>query len=225
MSKKGAKFWFWYFVAVCSLIVIAIGGCNGRVEETNRVPVYMGGDIETLNEVEETEYEQETSKEENVSSVATETSKETENEEEPSKVADETTVYIEETATEISTESEEYVVKLSDEQIYMLECINTVRSENGLSKLEYNYELNEFAKKRATDIITTWSHTTPEGETVHNENLARYFNDHSDPIKAVVEAWLNHTGHRETLLNSSYTSVAIGVLRTDGNDYYSAEFR
>ena len=105
--------------------------------------------------------------------------------------------------------------------------INEIRAQNGLATLEFDYTLADFAKVRARECAESWTHTRPDGSYTHNENLAKYFaRYHTEPGRAVVDAWYNHTGHRETVLNPAYSKVGIAsYVDAAGNDYYAAEFR
>lgn len=104
--------------------------------------------------------------------------------------------------------------------------INRIRTENGVQPLKFSYELSDFAKARSREIVTLWTHERPDGSRVSCENLARYFQNEENAPEAVAEAWANHSGHRETLLNSSYHEIGIASYVDEfGRDYYAAEFR
>lgn len=109
----------------------------------------------------------------------------------------------------------------------LFHSINRIREANGIPALEFDYEMSDFAYVRAQESSVQWSHTRPNGETVTQENLGKYFGlYYENPAEKVAEVWANHSGHRETMLNPNFHYVGIGTY-IDGNglDYYCAEFR
>lgn len=115
-------------------------------------------------------------------------------------------------------------VDISDPTAYaadLFEETNKAREVEGLAALTPSTCAAEAASVRAGDLVGSASLThaalddvilTCAPATGAAENLARQA---ADP-RAVVEAWLDSTGHRENLLNASYVSGAI-ACEPDGD--------
>ena len=108
----------------------------------------------------------------------------------------------------------------------LLDAINTERRSRGLRVLTSDAKLTSAASVRAKEASSYWSHTRPNGTSyktvssaVAAENLASGFTTG----KAVSNAWVNHSGHRETMLGG-YNKVGISVYISQGICYYAAEF-
>jgi len=100
---------------------------------------------------------------------------------------------------------------------------NIKRSENGLSTLVENSELDKTAKAKGQDMLEKgyWAHVSPEGKQPWDffkavgykyryagENLAR---DFSNP-NAAVEAWMASPSHRENMLSDRYREIGVAVV-------------
>lgn len=113
--------------------------------------------------------------------------------------------------------------------------LNQDRAANGLPALTLNSQLTSLADAYAADMIKRgyFSHYNPEGEspfdrmdkagikyTAAAENLAI-----NTSVAAAQTAFMNSSGHRANILNSSYTDVGIGVVHSsDGSVYVVQEF-
>ena len=111
--------------------------------------------------------------------------------------------------------------------------MNEKRAENGLKALKHNWELSRVARYKSQDMKDNryFSHTSPTYgspyEMMRNfgisfrragENIAR---GQRTP-QAVVNAWMNSSGHRANILNASYTEIGVGYVK-DGN-YWTQMF-
>lgn len=100
---------------------------------------------------------------------------------------------------------------------------NSERAAMGVSGLSYSSSLAYAAQLRAQDMIDNdyWSHTSPNGSGMGyflgaagypvyaaGENLSRGYDDDS----SVISAWMASSGHRATILNSSYNEVGVGFV-------------
>lgn len=108
----------------------------------------------------------------------------------------------------------------------LFNAMNAERKARGLKALTRNTQLASAAAVRAKEASSYWSHTRPNGtsyKTVSSaiaaENLAKGFTSGA----AVSTAWVNHAGHKETMLGA-YTKVGIGVYKLNGVYCYAAEF-
>ena len=121
------------------------------------------------------------------------------------------------------TEYEKEVVRL----------VNIERSKNGLSPLTYDWELSRVARYKSQDMKDNnyFSHTSPTYGTpfqmmksfgitykTAGENIARGYNT----PESVVNGWMNSSGHRANILNSTYTRIGVGYVK-DGN-YWTQMF-
>ena len=115
----------------------------------------------------------------------------------------------------------------------VVRLVNEIRVKNGLKELTYNWELSRVARYKSQDMKDNkyFSHTSPTYGTpfqmIKNfgisyrsagENIAR---GQSTP-EAVVNAWMNSSGHRANILNSSFTEIGVGYV-AQGN-YWTQMF-
>lgn len=111
----------------------------------------------------------------------------------------------------------------------ILELMNQKRTEAGLKLLTLDSTLQQIARYKSNHMIQFgyFDHTTPEGKnwaswldainyqyTSTGENIA--YNNY-DPVE-LFNQWWNSSGHRENMMNPSYTKVGIGVIY--GNNKY-----
>jgi uncharacterized protein YkwD len=122
----------------------------------------------------------------------------------------------------------------SDEKV-AVELMNQDRAENGLPPLKVNSSLTRLAGNYAQDMINRgfFSHYNPEGKSPFDrmqaagigyktagENLAI-----NSSVAAAEKAFMNSSGHRANILNSTYTDVGIGVrYNAKGQAYVVQEF-
>ena len=110
----------------------------------------------------------------------------------------------------------------SDEK-EVFDLINKQRTANGLSPLKENSELQRVARIKAQDMVDNnyFSHTSPTygspfdmlksfkiSYNTAGENIAGNSSNSS-----AVTAWMNSTGHRSNILNSSFNQTGIGVVK------------
>ncbi len=115
----------------------------------------------------------------------------------------------------------------------VIRLVNEIRVQNGLRELTYNWELSRVARYKSQDMRDNgyFSHTSPVygspfqmmksfGITYRSaaENIAR---GQTSP-QAVVNAWMNSSGHRANILNSSFTEIGVGYV-ADGH-YWTQMF-
>ena len=115
----------------------------------------------------------------------------------------------------------------------VIRLVNEVRRENGLKALTANWELSRVARYKSQDMLNKgyFSHTSPTYGTpfqmikafglsfrTAGENIARGY---ATP-QAVVNGWMNSSGHRANILNASYTQIGVGYV-AQGN-YWTQMF-
>lgn len=115
----------------------------------------------------------------------------------------------------------------------VIRLVNEIRTQNGLNKLKTDWELSRVARYKSQDMKDNnyFSHTSPvygsPFEMIKNfgisyksagENIAK---GQKTP-QAVVNGWMNSSGHRANILNKSYTKIGVGHV-ADGN-YWTQMF-
>ena len=116
----------------------------------------------------------------------------------------------------------------------VVRLVNDVRKANGLKPLLQDWQLSRVARYKSQDMrdLGYFSHTSPTYGSPFNmmksfgisyktagENIAK---EYSTP-KAVVDAWMNSSGHRANILNPSYTHIGVGFVAS-GN-YWTQMFK
>ena len=115
----------------------------------------------------------------------------------------------------------------------VVRLVNKERTSRGLSPLTHNWELSRVARYKSQDMKEKkyFSHNSPTygspfemmrsfgiSYRTAGENIARGY---STP-KAVVDGWMNSSGHRANILNSSFKEIGVGYV-PDGN-YWTQMF-
>lgn len=129
-------------------------------------------------------------------------------------------------------------IPLTDSSVLSFESevvrlVNEQRAKNGLSALKEDWQLSRVARIKSQDMKEKnyFSHTSPTygspfqmmksfGITYRTaaENIARGQRTPRD----VVNAWMNSSGHRANILNSSFTHIGVGYV-ADGK-YWTQMF-
>ena len=100
---------------------------------------------------------------------------------------------------------------------------------NELQPLQWDYELEKLAIKRAEEIAVFYSHTRPAGnerELLTGENIAAG----QENFNSAFIAWREDDdpylwqGHRRNMLNNHYTHVGIACVERDGRKYWVQNF-
>ena len=116
----------------------------------------------------------------------------------------------------------------------VVELVNAERVKAGLSPLSVHEGVAEAANTRAHEIKNTFSHTRPDGSSFSTvltqagisyrsvgENIAY---GQSSP-EAVMQSWMNSSGHRANILNRDFTSIGVGHYKdASGTDYWTQLF-
>lgn len=105
----------------------------------------------------------------------------------------------------------------------VIRLVNEIRVQNGLKALTYDWELSRVARYKSQDMKDNryFAHTSPvygaPGEMVRSfgisyksvgENIARGYRT----PQAVVDGWMNSSGHRANILNARYTRIGVGYV-------------
>ena len=115
----------------------------------------------------------------------------------------------------------------------VIRLVNEIRAQNGLSALTYDWELSRVARYKSQDMKDNryFAHNSPVYGTpfqmitnfgipyrTAGENIAKGY---ATP-QAVVNAWMNSSGHRANILNAGFTRIGVGYV-ADGN-YWTQMF-
>lgn len=103
----------------------------------------------------------------------------------------------------------------------VIRLVNEIRVQNGLKELSANWELSRIARYKSEDMVSNryFSHTSPVYGTpfqmirsfglsykTAGENIAYGYKTPA----AVVNTWMNSSGHRANILNAGYTQIGVG---------------
>ncbi len=111
----------------------------------------------------------------------------------------------------------------------VLTLVNSERAKNGLQPLTMTQGLTDGAMLRAAETAVSFSHTRPNGEQCFTafewtrtagENIAY---GQRSPAQ-VMNGWMNSSGHRANILNSSFTTIGIGCFEYGGTLYWAQAF-
>ncbi|MGN0291275.1 MAG: CAP domain-containing protein [Lachnospiraceae bacterium] len=113
----------------------------------------------------------------------------------------------------------------------VLKIMNAERKKAGLSALKMdNATLDAAADIRAKEIVKSFSHTRPNGESCFSiikegkykveyymagENIAAGYAN----AEAVMDGWMNSPGHRANILNGEFDTVGIGYYYNESQPY------
>ena len=112
---------------------------------------------------------------------------------------------------------------LTTNELEVFNLINEQRTKNGLSALKIDSEVQNVARIKAQDMVNNnyFSHTSPTygspfdmlnsfkvSYKTAGENIAG-----NSSNSAAVTAWMNSSGHKANILNSSFNYTGIGVVK------------
>lgn len=115
----------------------------------------------------------------------------------------------------------------------VIRLVNEIRKEKGLSPLTYDWQLARVARIKSQDMKDNryFSHTSPIygspfqmmrdfgiSYRTAGENIAKGY---ATP-QAVVNAWMNSSGHRANILSASFTKIGVGYV--PGGHYWTQMF-
>ena len=115
----------------------------------------------------------------------------------------------------------------------VIRLVNEIRLENGLTALSHNWELSRVARIKSQDMKDNryFAHNSPVYGTPFQmirsfgisfrsagENIAKGY---STP-QAVVNGWMNSSGHRANILNANFTHIGVGYV--SGGNYWTQMF-
>ncbi|WAA09346.1 SafA/ExsA family spore coat assembly protein [Fervidibacillus albus] len=113
----------------------------------------------------------------------------------------------------------------------VVELVNQKRAAAGLSPLTHNWELSRVARYKSMDMRDRnyFSHTSPTygspftmmknfgiSYRTAGENIAQ---GQATP-QAVVDAWMNSSGHRANILSTQFTEIGVGYASGGSGRHY-----
>lgn len=113
------------------------------------------------------------------------------------------------------------------------ELVNNIRVQYGLSALTFDWELSRVARYKSQDMHDRhyFSHTSPTYGSPFDmmKNFGLTYRSAGENIamgyrtpEAVVEGWMNSSGHRANILNSSFKRIGVGYV--SGGNYWTQMF-
>ena len=122
---------------------------------------------------------------------------------------------------------------VSEYESEVVRLVNVERARYGLSPLKEDWELSRVARYKSQDMKdkSYFSHTSPTYGSPFQmmksfgisyksagENIAKGY---ATP-EAVVNGWMNSSGHRANILNKSFTHIGVGYVV--GGNYWTQMF-
>ena len=110
----------------------------------------------------------------------------------------------------------------SDYVSEVVRLVNIERTERGLSALTMDTRLNAAAAERAEETITLFAHERPDGSScftilreygISYRRAAENIAGGQPTPAAVVNSWMNSSGHRANILDGSLRKIGVGYAR------------
>lgn len=116
-----------------------------------------------------------------------------------------------------------------------LKLANEERSSSGVGTLVFDEALNKTAEIRAEEIVKSFSHTRPNGESFRDaiygvdgaykkkstSEIIACFTGTENNAQGAIAIWMGSTsGHRENLLNSKWKKMGVACKYIDETNYY-----
>lgn len=124
---------------------------------------------------------------------------------------------------------------VSKEEQEVLRLVNIERQKAGLSPFKLSAELSHVARDKSKDMAHNnyFSHQSPTHGSPFDmmrayginyrsagENIAKGYNS----AASVVNGWMNSSGHRANILNSSFNTLGVGYYNYNGTAYWTQMF-
>lgn len=115
----------------------------------------------------------------------------------------------------------------------VIRLVNEIRTQNGLNTLAYDWQLGRVARIKSQDMKDNryFAHNSPVYGTPFQmiRNFGISFRSAGENIakgyvtpQAVVNGWMNSSGHRANILNAKYTHIGVGFV--SGGNYWTQMF-
>ncbi|RHR70796.1 CAP domain-containing protein [Eubacterium sp. AF15-50] len=115
-----------------------------------------------------------------------------------------------------------------------MELVNKERSKAGLNALSIDENIETAAMVRSKEIEKSFSHTRPNGSsfsTALSENGVKFMGAGENIAwgqrspEEVMNGWMNSSGHRANILNSSFKKIGVAYyVGANGRTYWTQLF-
>lgn len=120
-------------------------------------------------------------------------------------------------------------------EMEIVNLVNIERQKEGLAPLTFSEELSKVARAKSQDMASKnyFSHTSPTyGDPFSmmksfgikyrtaGENIAKGYSS----AQSVMRGWMNSSGHRANILNSSFGKIGVGYVNINGTTYWTQMF-
>lgn len=115
----------------------------------------------------------------------------------------------------------------------VVDMVNEERAKQGLSALTVDETLVEAASIRADEIVSSFAHTRPDGQscftvlkdlgysyTGAGENIAKG----QTSAERVMAGWMSSPGHYANIMKSTFTKIGVGHVVVNGVHYWAQMF-
>lgn len=121
-------------------------------------------------------------------------------------------------------------------EMEVVRLVNVERAKHGLSPLAHNWELSRVARHKSQDMINNnyFSHNSPVYGSPFDmmRSFGIRFSTAGENIamgqrtaEAVMQGWMNSTGHRNNILSPNFTQIGVGyAVDRNGRPYWTQMF-
>lgn len=124
---------------------------------------------------------------------------------------------------------------MSADEIEVVRLVNVEREKAGLTPLKASSELSKVARAKSEDMARNnyFSHTSPTygspfdmmkqfgiSYKTAGENIAKGYLSSA----SVMNGWMNSSGHRDNILNSSFGTIGVGAYKQGSTIYWTQMF-
>lgn len=106
--------------------------------------------------------------------------------------------------------------------------MNQERVKAGVAPLRWSVTAEGWAKIRAAELITLFSHTRPDGTQWNTAGTAWYNGENLayglTTSESVMAAWMSSSGHKTNILRPQFMSVGVACYTYQGNYYWVQSF-
>ena len=118
----------------------------------------------------------------------------------------------------------------------VFDLVNQERAKNGLDALKWAEDLAAVARAHSADMINRgfFSHTNPDGQSPFDrlKNAGISYKSAAENIaygqrsaEAVMNSWMNSSGHRANILNKNLKEIGVGAVKnSNGTIYWTQVF-
>jgi len=123
-------------------------------------------------------------------------------------------------------QEEESIFNISETEQQVVDLVNIERAKEGRQPLKIDESLLVSCDIRAQELVVKFEHARPDGSSwstaittaysTAGENIAYGYAS----ADAVMNGWMNSTGHRNNILKENYTHIGVGHYKQNGTSYW-----